>query len=281
MKLKEIQRLYQKTLKEYYDIEEINTFFFICTEFYYQIKRIDLAMQPDIVLKNTQAIFKALRQLKAHKPIQYIIGETEFYGLLFKVNKNVLIPRPETEALVSWIINSVDTTKPLKILDIGTGSGCIAIALAKHLKNAKIYGLDVSNKALKVAKQNAIINNTKVVFIKHNILENTIERFVNFDIIVSNPPYIRTLEKKIMKPNVLENEPHLALFVADNNPLQFYKAIVQFSKTALLKNGFLFFEINEFLGHDVVKMMASANFNTVELKQDIFGKDRMVKGKKV
>lgn len=281
MKLKEVQYTFRETLNVKYDIEEIDTFFFLLTDYLYDKKRIDVAMQPDIDIEDTKALFEALMQLKADKPIQYIIGETEFFGLPFKVNKNVLIPRPETEELVSWIIDSVDKHKPLKILDIGTGSGCIAISLAKHLKNAEIHALDVSTKALDVAKMNAVLHKAKVNFINHNILSDTFDAALKFDIVVSNPPYVRELEKQLMKPNVLANEPHIALFVADDNPLQFYKAIVQFCKTSLLESGHLYFEINEFLGKETVNMMISTHFKTIELKQDIFGKDRMVKGKKI
>ncbi len=288
MKLKDIKSTFHHRLDESYDKAEVDHFFFLLSEVYFDIKRIDLAMQPDTDIKDTKLMFEALQQLEEHKPIQYIIGETEFFGLPFKVNEDVLIPRPETEELVSWILDCYsqrsEASHKLNILDIGTGSGCIAIALARNLKNANVFALDVSDKALTVAKMNAALNNAKVEYIKYDILSNChaqLDAIVDkFDIVVSNPPYVRHQEKVLMKPNVVDNEPHLALFVEDDNPLQFYDAIVQFSKYALTTNGQLFFEINEFLGKDTMDLMVKNDFINIELKQDIFRKDRMIKGKK-
>ncbi len=286
MKLKAIQQTFYDALDVKYEKEEITTFFFLLTEAYFNLKRIDLAMNPEIEVENNTPILEALEQLKQDVPIQYIIGKTDFFGLPFKVNNNVLIPRPETEELVSWIINchseqSEESTK-LNVLDIGTGSGCIAIALAKNLPNASVYAIDVSENALEVAKRNAELNEVQVEFIQADILKDFDTKGVlvsqKFDIIVSNPPYVRELEKDLMQPNVVDNEPHLALFVKDNNPLLFYKAISEYAKKALNENGQLFFEINEYLGGDTVTVLRKNNFKNIELKQDIFGKDRMVKG---
>ncbi|QFZ55943.1 peptide chain release factor N(5)-glutamine methyltransferase [Oceanihabitans sp. IOP_32] len=291
MKLKDIQKTFHDELDTTYGQEEVDSFFFILIDFYYQVSRIELATTPSLEIKNQDEIFKALEALKQEQPIQYIIGETEFYGLNFKVNKNVLIPRPETEELVEWVIKVYkNKNTEIKILDIGTGSGCIAIALAKNLPNAKIYALDISENALKVAKQNAVLNNVEVNFFKGDILKMEQEGFdeetfgdlgieaFKFDVIVSNPPYIRVQEKIQMKNNVLNNEPHLALFVKDEDPLLFYNVISDFARHKLKDEGLLFFEINEYLGNDMIRLLKDKQFKNIELKQDIFKKDRMIKG---
>ena len=284
MRLKEVQNIFHEKLDAVYDKNEIDSFFFILSEHYYNVSRIQLAINPNCTIDNQENILNALEYLKQEQPIQYIIGKTEFYGLPFRVNKNVLIPRPETEELVEWVISKYKIqNSEFRILDIGTGSGCIAISLAKNLPNAKVYALDVSEEALKIAKQNAKLNNVNVEFLKEDILnyEESIFRDLKFDVIVSNPPYVREQEKVMMKSNVLNNEPHLALFVKDNNPLEFYDAITVFSTLNLKKGGMLFFEINEFLGDDMIHLLRSHNFSQIELKQDIFKKDRMIKGSKI
>lgn len=283
MKLKTIQSTFQHTLKSFYPLQEIDSFFYMLIKEYYHVTRLELAMNCGLSIDNAGAILEALELLKQQKPIQYILGETEFYGLPFKVNENTLIPRPETEELVDWIITGVGNLKSdIKILDIGTGSGCIAISLAKNLPNAKVFAVDVSHAALIMAKQNADLNTVDIQFIEDSILSITHADLVSgihkFDIIVSNPPYVRNLEKELMQPNVLENEPHLALFVENENPLQFYKAITNFSVKNLNKKGCLFFEINEYLGKEMIQLLKDSNFENIELKQDIFKKNRMVKG---
>lgn len=215
--------------------------------------------------------------MKIQKPIQYILGETEFYGLPFLVNENTLIPRQETEELVEWIVKEEEKREEgrVKILDIGTGSGCIAISLAKNLSNAKVFAIDVSEKALATAKKNADINNVNVTFLLKNILEtNDLEQ--QFDIIVSNPPYVRNLEKAEIKPNVLEYEPHLALFVEDTDALLFYRKIAQLAMKNLNSNGKLYFEINQYLGKETVALLECLELSNVELKKDIYGNDRMI-----
>ena len=226
MIIKEIKQQFINELSSLFPTEEILSFFYLLSESHLNMSKVDVALNPDLNLVGFNLTYfqNALIELKKQKPIQYIIGETEFYGLPFKVNPNVLIPRPETEELVEWIINTVDKNKKLKILDIGTGSGCIAISLAKNLPNASVYALDVSNKAIETTKTNAEINNVQLGFIQQNILSS--KAFSeNYDIVVSNPPYVRELEKHEIKPNVLDNEPHLALFVEDNDPLIFYNKI--------------------------------------------------------
>uniref|UniRef100_UPI00404AA697 peptide chain release factor N(5)-glutamine methyltransferase n=1 Tax=Gelidibacter sp. TaxID=2018083 RepID=UPI00404AA697 len=227
MKIKELHNKFHQELDVIYGDNEVQNFFYLLTEFHLKLKRIDITLQPDFELTSEvlEYFLGAISRLKTYEPIQYIIGETEFYGLPFKVNSHTLIPRPETEELVELVINNVKlkSTRPLSILDIGTGTGCIAISLAKHIVNAQVFAVDVSNDALKVAKENAVLNAVNVEFLKADILnwqsESRLQE-LKFDIIVSNPPYVRHLEKAEMKANVLQHEPHLALFVDDANPLQ-------------------------------------------------------------
>ncbi|MFZ3273231.1 MAG: peptide chain release factor N(5)-glutamine methyltransferase [Lutibacter sp.] len=278
MLIREFKRHFFSELSDLYPETEIQSFFTILVEFKLHLSRIQLALEHNFELDNDDLDFlqNALLKLKNQIPIQYIVGETAFYGLLFKVDKNVLIPRPETEELVEWIIKNHKKDDSLKILDIGTGSGCIAISLAKNLPNAKVSALDISEEALNVAKNNAAMNQVKVDFVQADIL--TIEKLsTNFDIIVSNPPYVRETEKARMQQNVLSNEPHLALFVKDENPLLFYDKISELAKKHLTKNGVLYFEINQYLGMETVDLLESKGFKNVELKKDIYGVDRMVK----
>ena len=218
-------------------------------------------------------------ELKKQKPIQYILGETEFYGLLFKVNENVLIPRPETEELVENILQSVSSKS--RILDIGTGSGCIAIALAKHLFLSSIYGMDVSEGALEVAKENASNNQVDVQFVCHDIFQELPNDLPEkWDIIVSNPPYITPDEKKIMSANVLDYEPHQALFVPQDKPLLFYERIGDIGLQHLKDDGLLFFETSAIYGKETAMMLKQKGYSSVELLKDISGKDRMIKAKR-
>lgn len=280
MILKEYKINFIETLISIYDKEEIESFFFIISEFLHQKKRIDLALDPSFSINENELVKwnSIIADLKQEKPIQYILGETEFYGLRFLVNENTLIPRPETEELVELIIESQKSkikSQKSKILDIGTGSGCIAISLAKHLPDVEVYALDVSEKALEIAQQNAEINKVDVEFLHQGILE--IEDFnQEFDVIVSNPPYVRNLEKEEIKKNVLEYEPHLALFVEDNDALLFYRKIAQLAKINLSDNGTLYFEINQYLGKETVELLENLAFNNIQLIKDIYGNDRMI-----
>ena len=281
MNIKEYRTQFIQELTLIYDAGEAESFFYLILEEKKQLKRIDLALHPDLVFSEEEiGVWNAiLEQLKQEIPIQYLLGKTSFYGLDFEVNAAVLIPRPETEELVEWILES-QKSKPesqkVKILDIGTGSGCIAISLAKNLPDATVFALDVSEEALATAKKNAKNNSVNVTFIHQNILE-TEDLVQQFDIIVSNPPYVRNLEKEEIKKNVLENEPHLALFVADNDALVFYKKIAQLAQKNLLSNGQLYFEINQYLGKEMVDLLEKMNFKTVDLRKDIYGNDRMTK----
>lgn len=274
----ELKKQFISELASLYPNEEIQTFFNLLAKSHLNMSQVDVALNHNLNLTELNvAYFKnAILQLKKHVPIQYIIGETEFYGLTFKVNSNVLIPRPETEELINWILNSIVKNKQLKILDIGTGSGCIAISLAKNLPNATVYAIDVSTKTIEIAKKNAEANLVQINFLEQNIL--TSEKLLdNFDVIVSNPPYVRELEKSEIQPNVLDNEPHLALFVKNDDPLIFYTKIAELAKNGLNKNGILFFEINQYLGKETVELLKSKAFNNVELKKDFNQNDRMVK----
>jgi release factor glutamine methyltransferase len=278
MQLKSLQNFFQNGLIGYYPKEEINAFFYRICEQHLNYKRIDVSLKSEtLITPETFEYFESLiSRLLTYEPIQYILGTTSFFGLEFKVDTNVLIPRPETEELVAWILKQADSSQPLKILDIGTGSGCIAVSLAKHFPNADVYALDVSPAALEMAQYNAQQNGVQLNGIQANVLEweNT---ELQFDIIVSNPPYVRESEKERMAPNVLEHEPHLALFVENNNPLVFYQAIVALSKQALKKQGLLYFEINEYLGQETKALFSSDDFENVQLKTDIFGKNRMMR----
>lgn len=214
------------------------------------------------------------QQLKQHEPLQYIIGSTEFYGLPFDVNPSVLIPRPETEELVDWILR--DNLGARSLLDIGTGSGCIAIALKNHLPNTRVSAWDVSPQALATASDNARKLQLEVTFELVDVLNHSpINQ--QFDCIVSNPPYVRELEKQMMAPNVLNYEPSTALFVSDNDPLIFYRTITQLAQTLLTPKGFLYFEINEYLAAEMEVLLLSLGFTNIKCRKDINGKDRMMK----
>lgn len=292
MKLKDLKHKFHEHLDAIYGKEEVQTFFFMLTEYYNAIKRIDLALNTELTIEDDFVLKyeSALKALKNHEPIQYIIGQTEFYGLPFYVNENTLIPRPETEELVELILSNTNTNSQLEnvegnnqfnILDIGTGTGCIAISLGKQLPNASVSALDVSAKALEIANKNAQLNQVDINFIENDILKICnfeLDSATKFDIIVSNPPYVRQLEKQQMQDNVLNHEPHLALFVEDENPLIFYRAITQFATKNLKPNGELYFEINEYLGKEMIALLEAFGFKNIQLKKDLFGKDRMICG---
>ncbi|MBA4317690.1 MAG: peptide chain release factor N(5)-glutamine methyltransferase [Flavobacterium sp.] len=282
MKIRECRTNFIQELSPIYDAGEAESFFYLILEEKNQLKRIDLALNPDFTFSNEEIQFwnSILDSLKKEIPIQYLLGKTSFYGLDFEVNPAVLIPRPETEELVEWIIESQKLevrSGKIKILDIGTGSGCIAISLAKNIPNPQVFAIDVSEKALATAQKNAEINCVNVTFFEKNILETDyLEQ--QFDIIVSNPPYVRELEKQEIKKNVLDNEPHLALFVEDDDALVFYRKIAELAQKNLSPNGQLFFEINQYLGKEMVELLGKMNFKNIELRKDIYGNDRMIKG---
>ena len=220
-------------------------------------------------------IKEIVARLKQFEPIQYIFGETEFMGLKLLVNPSVLIPRPETEELVTRITET-GSGKPANILDIGTGSGCIPLALKKSWPESTVSAIDISKKAIETAKNNAALNNLDVNFFVADILNWERINWPEFDIIVSNPPYVRELEKQAMQPNVLKYEPALALFVSNTDPLIFYRKIAAFAKKQLTQNGKLYLEINEYLGTEMRELLADFGFRNIEIKKDINGKERMI-----
>lgn len=279
MKLKDFRNLFNKELTNLYPKTEIDAFFFRLIEDKLNFKLIDVFSKEDFIISSDILLDMniVINKLKNEEPIQYILGKTEFYNLPFIVNKNVLIPRPETEELVNWVINQVKNNTSYKtLLDIGTGSGCIPISIKKNCPNLKVSTLDVSLKAIEIAKQNAVQNKVEIQFIHMDILQvKTLEN--KFDIIISNPPYVREIEKKEINNNVLKNEPHVALFVSDENPLIFYNKIADLAKKHLNTNGLLFFEINQYLGKETKTLLHEKGFKNVELKKDLFGNDRMIK----
>jgi len=281
MILKILRNNFIKTLIDYYAETEIVSFFNLLSADILKMQRIDIAQNLYAVIsgKKQEKFQNAVNKLKNYIPIQYITGNTEFYNLTLKVNAATLIPRPETEELVAWIINDQNNKQNISILDVGTGSGCIAIALAKNLPEAKVFALDVSEKALKIARQNAVDNGVTIEFIEADIFDVDLGN-LQFDVIVSNPPYVRELEKETMSPNVLNHEPHLALFVKDDDPLLFYRSIVEVANNTLKSKGFLYFEINEFLGNLTRQLVQKLNYCNIELKKDLFMKDRMIKANK-
>ncbi len=280
MTVRTLRNQFAEALSELYPSEEIQSFFSILSKKYLGMSRLELTLNSEMILSEvvSKKYIEALKRLQNHEPIQYIIGETEFYGLRFKVNKHTLIPRPETEELVDWIFTESKTQHPapITILDIGTGSGCISISLAKSIMGSRVSAIDFSEEVLKVARQNASLNKVAVDFIQMDILK-ALELPIQYDIIVSNPPYVQNSEKKKMQPNVLAFEPDSALFVSDEDPLLFYKKIARLAQRYLTPNGFLYFEINEYLGEDLILMLKEIGFGSVLIKKDFFGKDRMIK----
>ncbi|OJJ22983.1 protein-(glutamine-N5) methyltransferase, release factor-specific [marine bacterium AO1-C] len=273
---------YRQQLQNLYTPEETQTIAFWLLEHFLKLSRTSVLINQlvEISQDQQQTLNSALDRLKNHEPIQYIVGYTEFYGLTFRVRPGVLIPRPETEELVDWIVQDYQN-KSINGLDIGTGSGCIAVSLAKSLPQAQVQALDVSSEALQIAQENAIDNKAAVKFIQDDILnpENLHQAISDhsLDIIVSNPPYVTPAEKSQMHANVLEFEPDLALFIPQEQPLLFYKAIAQLGTQKLKTGGTLYFEINEQFGAETKEMLLKLNFQDIVIRKDGFGKDRMVK----
>lgn len=274
----------QKQLHGLYSDEEIRSFTWLILKFIYQKDKHTLLQNANKHLSvNKMIIIKIIvNDLKKFRPLQYILGKIEFYGIQLLVNENVLIPRPETEELVDFIIKklSLNNSHHL-ILDIGTGSGCIAIALAKYLSNVKIYALDISRKALKIALRNAFLNKVNIVFFQQDIFSSfDYISSMCFSVIVSNPPYILSSEKRKLLPNVLNFEPHQALFVPKEHPLMFYDRIADIGIQYLIDGGFIFFEIHAFFGQSIISMLQAKGYQDVELFKDITGKDRIICAKR-
>jgi release factor glutamine methyltransferase len=271
----------QTQLQAVYGREEAGNIAFLLLEHYFDLNKpavlTDKAIEGDITF-----IKPLIERLLNHEPVQYVLGRTYFYGHWFDVNSSVLIPRPETEELVDWIITTYATKKQekLTILDIGTGSGCIAISLAAAMPHAEVWAMDISEAALQTAASNARLNQVKVNFIEGNILEthnwNLLPDFIA-DIVVSNPPYVTHTERPLMRRNVTDFEPHLALFVPDIDPLLFYRHIARFCNARLNPEGNCFVETNEQFTQEVATIFSTNFFSQTEIKQDIFGKSRFVK----
>ena len=278
MKIKDLQRHVFSQLQPEFGKGEARVFTDMLLQYYTGYNRIALNLYPQTEISDiaVNQIYTAIIELLAHKPIQYILGETEFCGLKFKVNSSVLIPRPETEELVMWIEKENPQAKT--ILDLCTGSGCIAIALANQLKNTALAGIDISLDALSVAKENAKLNQVQVDFLQADVLHPHFSMEKKWDVIVSNPPYVRENERKQMSIRVLDYEPPLALFVDDDNPLLFYKAIARIGANHLTENGKLYLEINEAYGNEIKALLQQYNYKDIVLKKDIHGKDRMICG---
>ena len=275
MTLIEYYNLFIRKLNSKIDKNELDEFFFWLIQYYCDINRMKYILNPNYIISDHQKfnLFKAIEHLKINMPIQYVIGESEFMNLKFNLNNKVLIPRPETEELVSWIISTNPVNK--EILDIGTGSGCIAISLAKFIKSSNLTAWDINQEILEIAKKNAFLNEVKILFEIQDI--SSIKSNKKFDIIVSNPPYICNSEKKNINKNVLLFEPHKALFVDDNDPLFFYYKIIDFAKENLNNNGNIFFEISEDQDQGISELLIKAGFQDIELKKDYRSKNRMVR----
>jgi len=278
MNFKQLELYFISELSSLYEEEEAKQLFYLVVEHVCGWNRMKLLTHstesPDPgQMTAYQSILTGLGQ---GRPLQHILAEAWFYGLKFKVSSAVLIPRPETEELIEWILETVDHSEDQvsSILDIGTGSGCIAISLKKNLENTEVTALDVSADALSIARENAIRNEVALNFIQADVL--TYSSPVQYDLIVSNPPYITETERAEMHRNVLEFEPHLALFVSNENPLIFYKGIADFALSNLRPKGKMFFEINEYLGQETVDMLKDKGFINIVLKKDMQGKDRMI-----
>lgn len=271
-------------LANLYDRQEAEELYSLLVENKLQIKRAAYKLrQGELLTEEQEQVFKqALAALKTGKPIQYILNEAHFYGLTFEVNPYVLIPRAETEELVHYILQQHTSPQALKLIDIGTGSGCIPITLKKHLPAAQVSSLDISKEALLTAQKNATNNDVAIHFINADILEwEYLFSDQQFDIIVSNPPYITPKEKDDMHLNVLNFEPHLALFVEEVAPLLFYETIASFALAHLCEQGDLYFEINRYYGAQTKDMLQKKGFQEVRLIQDMYGADRIIHARKV
>jgi len=279
--IKDIRFYLTKELAEIYQEQEINALTNIIIKTVAGITRLHQLYNSEQVVNREQAakIIEICKELKKGKPVQYILGETTFYDCLIKVNSATLIPRPETEELVHLIINE-NKGYHGEIIDFGTGSGCIAVALAANLPGSIVTGIDISDDAISIARENAHLNNVNISFEKADIFDFDSKTVNKAGIIVSNPPYVRNSEKQLMNKNVLDFEPHMALFVNDSEPLVFYKAILGIADKILVPGGRLYFEINEAMGATMVKLLGAFAYSDIQIVADINNKDRIIKGTK-
>ena len=280
MLLSEFRIYFRKILSEFYSNREIDTFFKILIDFYFDWKSTFIGLNPNYVLDSNQLqkLKFALAELELGKPIQYVTNQAFFLNNDFYVNDSVLIPRPETEELVKWVLDDINEYKITSphLMDIGTGSGCIAISLAKANREIKLTAIDLSKEALIIAKKNAFKHKVKIDFVQEDI-QSLSHLNRTFDIIVSNPPYIHPDEKKDILPNVLNHEPHMAIFTPNNDPIYFYRLIINFASKVLKSLGGLYLEINPKFLELLKSNFSSRNFSEVEVRNDIFGKPRMLK----
>jgi release factor glutamine methyltransferase len=276
--MKAVIQYIEKELAGIYPATEIQGITRLVLENVFQLNYTQLVLRKDdpILSQEKKQIEKMVGRLKNHEPIQYVLGKTEFYGLKLNVNPSVLIPRPETEELVHWIIETKLPASP-RIVDIGTGSGCIALALKKNMEDAAVSAVDISAKAIQTAEMNAASSQLEIDFIQADILNWQKYDWDCFDLVVSNPPYVREMEKDKMQRNVLEYEPQMALFVPDDDPLVFYRKIAGFAKQYLHKSGWLFFEINKNLSREMTLLLQNLGFRNIQVKIDINGKNRMIR----
>lgn len=279
--LSEVMTLFRQELEGFYSDGEIRNIFYLTAEQLLNYSKIDIHLksQAPISAGMAEKFTQVLNRLRKWEPVQYILGSAEFYGLTLQVDSRVLIPRPETEELVEWILHE-EGGKASAILDIGTGSGCIAIALAVNLPDAEVSACDVSADALTVAQINARRHQTVIDFFRFDLLNSRAELPGKYQVMVSNPPYVRILEKALIRQNVLGYEPEIALFVPDNDPLICYRNIALLGRKFLKDGGVLYLEINENFPREMVRLLESAGFYGVEIRRDINGKARMVKAKK-
>ncbi len=280
--IKDIKLYLEKELVGIYPQSEIYAFSSIIIKTVFKVSRLHaLAMPQDPVSqKQVDKIITICRELKSGKPLQYILGETSFYNCRIKVNPDVMIPRPETEELVDLIIKENKGFRGA-ILDAGTGSGCIAIALAVNLPGTKVTGIDIIEGAINISEENAGLNNVSVSFFKNDIFNPDLDSISGMGIIVSNPPYIRESEKIHMAKNVLDYEPHTALFVSDSNPLVYYRAILKMAEMILIPGGIVYFEVNEAMGEPMFRLLDESGFSEVKIIRDINDKERIIKGLKI
>lgn len=271
---------FKKQLSPVHSPSEIRSFLRIATEHVcgWQPHEMLLYADSELTEEKRLRLFEIADRLQRHEPIQYILGEARFGALSFEVSPSVLIPRPETEELVSLIEKEWEGKGSLSVLDLGTGSGCIAVSLAKRMPAAEVWAVDISEAALAVARSNAERHSTEVHFLHGDVLSGRLPVDRQWDVIVSNPPYIRAAEKQAMEQNVLAYEPHLALFVPDDDPLLFYRSIARMAKASLTAQGRLYFEINEALAREMQTLLQAEGFSASEVIQDFYGKDRIIKG---
>jgi release factor glutamine methyltransferase len=277
MNYNELKHLFNSELKEVYPVEECQSILFYLLEEAFGISKAKL-LTGDAITLNQARLMLYVNELKAHKPIQYVLGKAHFHQHEYSVNEGVLIPRPETEELVEWIINDYQHHTKSSVLDLCTGSGCIAIELALHLQNSEVSAIDFSPIAIATAQRNAQQLQATVSFSLENIFHYKSSR--QYDVIVSNPPYVTDSEKMQMRKNVVNYEPHSALFVEDTNPLMFYKQIAEIASKSLHENGSVYLEINEAYAADTAQLFKQHGFENIELRKDLYGKDRMMKAKK-